>query len=436
MPKYPKPSTKVVEKFKKAGGYKTIEAFGWDKVNIKELAKKVTLDRKTIYGIKEHYPVDPEKYKYDYEVKFEDSEGWKLVKQKTEGTKLERYLPVMKKAMLSAFHFLGNKEPLGWKLEQIQLVRSKCLELRDPETKDIRATDRTNLNRCFEAMGRFELKQAMLHVAKREPARIEWYIEEKDYVRFIYAIQEVDTLIYFMLGSLGGARHSGITDPKTIPEGINYERQRMTFYEVKVKRKKAYVTKIFPKPLLKLVLLYVADFRIHPKRNFFKWSYTVFNRRLKKVGELLRLPKKTTTHIMKHTFVSLSSFHGMPPDAIEKQTGTEWATVKKYYRAEDERRMEKEILGVQYPIEPWHKFVDRMVQHFEKRYNELIERYPTVDGKRVDILVKPVKKPPKAKKPKRKLTKAQMIALAKSEKTPEKLREWAKNWLKARGIET
>ena len=80
----------------------------------------------------------------------------------------------------------------------------------------------------------------------------------------------------------------------------------------------------------------MTDLDLAPKDNLFPRGYDFHFRRLRSAGRRAKLKKVISTHILKHTFVTQASRHGVSAENIVDQTGTELRTLEKFYRAKDE----------------------------------------------------------------------------------------------------
>jgi hypothetical protein len=218
---------------------------------------------------------------------------------------------------------------------------------------------------------------ALEMVPKQPPGKkLEWYLEEPDLIKLIHVIPRPDTLLYLYVGITTGARHSGTVT--LTPERIRAARGEMLIYETK---RKEYVPKVIPQCIIDLLNQYIIDLKFKGDQRIFPAGYGVYNDALKVAGRDAGLADETTTHILKHTFVSQASFHGVSLDIISKQTGTDENTLKKFYRAEDVRRARHELRGEEYGIILFPEWVEKALHpHFVARYKEIKDRYTRTDG--------------------------------------------------------
>ncbi|MBM4400813.1 MAG: hypothetical protein FJ045_02560 [Crenarchaeota archaeon] len=421
-------SKKTLEQFVKLGGYEIVR---YDRASkrwkgVSEAARATKLHRDTVTRLLKEQPTKPvKKIEPLYYKQFEESAGFKRLKVELEH---KPWFKDVKRVVLTAFHFLGNKEPFQWTLEDIQKVRRDCLKLRDPATNDIHPNNATELRRAIRALNMYELMPALEMVPKLPAGKkLEWFLEEPDLIKLIHAILRPDTLLYLYTGVTSGARHSGTVT--LTPERIRTARGEMLIYETK---RKAYVPKVMPQCVIDLLNEYIIDFQFKGDQKIFPYGYEFYNRSLKVAGKNAGLTDETTTHILKHTFVSQASFHGVSLDIISKQTGTEETTLKKYYRAEDVRRARHELRGEEYGVISFPEWIEKTLHpHFVARYKEIKDHYARTDGLRLKPIAEPKAKAPRERR-KRVFSWKAVQAIVESKPTTEKgkrLREyWTAIW--------
>jgi hypothetical protein len=370
-------SKKSLEQFVKLGGYDIVK---YDRASqrwkgVSKAARVTKLHRDTVTRILKEHPTKPiTKILPKYYEQFEESTGYKRLEVEL-GHK--SWFKNMKRVVLEAFHFLGNKDPIYWTLEDIQKVRRDCLKLRDPTTNDIHPNYATELRRAIRALNKYELLPAFERVPKLPVGKkLEWFLEEPDLIKLTHMTRRPDILLYLYTGITTGARHSGIVT--LTPERIRAARGEMLIYETK---RKEYVPKVLPQCVIDLLNQYIIDFQFKGDQRIFPYGYTFYNRALKVAGKDAGLTDETTTHILKHTFVSQASFHGVSLDIISKQTGTDENTLKKYYRAEDVRRARHELRGEEYGGISFSEWVEKALHpHFVARYKEIKDKYVRVNA--------------------------------------------------------
>ena len=247
---------------------------------------------------------------------------------------------------------------------------------------------------------------------KRRPKRI--YLEEGELIKYIYGINEPDTLVFSRLGFEGGGRFSATSRIKTTD--IFFDRNLVQLTETK--------TDTFPlKPYrpctMDFIRRYIRDFNITGK--LFFWSYDEYEKRFLEAGlrsglwrykqprerdktEVVRkgrvyevykrivrgkvttafrpafVGKKTTSHLMKHTFVSLGSLHGLSYDSLSDITATDIGTLKKWYMGTGRKKTLAEVHG-QLDYIPYWTWIDSIMNpHWVKRYNQIKGKAVKVDG--------------------------------------------------------
>ena len=226
---------------------------------------------------------------------------------------------------------------------------------------------------------------------KREPQKKSWYLEESELFRFIYGIEEIDTLLLCRLGFEGGGRFSSTSQITT--DKIAYDQNLIEMYEPKVATSEE---RYFVDSTMQFVRQYVRDFNIIGR--LFTRLYLAYDRRMLQAGQnaglfrytgehetrevrlkgkrvlikvALHEGKKTTTHLLKHTFVSLASMHGFGLDDVSEQTGTDPQTLKKFYLGVGKKKLKGVILG-KLDYVPWGDWIAKTLHpHWQKRYEQL-----------------------------------------------------------------
>jgi len=418
-------SKKTLDQFVKLGGYDIVrydrKANRWK--GISKASRITKTHRDTITRLLKAFPTEPKKEVMPrYYRDFKESTGYKRLKTEIGHKTWFKYAM---RDVLTAYHFLKNKDIIYWTLQDIQNVRRNCLKMRSPETDDIHPNKGTSLRRAIKALNMHKLLPALDHVSKLPAGKkLAWYLEEHDLIKLIHEIQRPDTLLYLYIGVTSGARHSGIVTLS--PERVKTARMEMLIYEPK---RKTYVPKVVPSCVLDLLNKYIVDFKFRGDQRTFGASYSVYNQRLTKAGRKADLADTTSTHILKHTFVSQASFHGVSLDVISAQTGTEEGTLKKFYRAENIRRIRHELLGEEYGVTPFSEWVETVLHpHFVSRYKEIKEKYVKTDGVlRSKAVFKREAKPTK-KKTKRKFSWKAIKGIVDSKPTTEKGKRLQKYW--------
>jgi hypothetical protein len=149
---------------------------------------------------------------------------------------------------------------------------------------------------------------------------------------------------------------------------------------------------------------------------------------LQRAGRNAGLTDTISTHIIKHSFVSQASFHGVSLDIISKQTGTEESTLKKFYRAEDVRRVRHELRGEEYGIISFPEWIEKTLHpHFVARYKEIKDKYARTDGLRLKPIAEPKAEAPRERK-KRAFSWEAIKAIVESAPTTEKGKRLREYW--------
>jgi hypothetical protein len=373
-----------------------------------EAARALGRSRQTIdTWLGEKYHVMPEKPKL-VEPKFvqdykETDCHQKVVQRYTDKAtgKLKPQGELVDRMGLELYMMFGQKDPATLKIEHFRKALDDPQFL-DPLTKKIQFNKLVALRAVMtfagidpDAYPEFSTKKT-----KRKPQKRGWYLEQEELLRFIYGIQEIDTLVYARIGFEGGGRFSSTI--LTTTDKIKYDLNLIEMYEPKVEEP---VERYFVPCTMDFIRQYCRDFNIVGK--LFRWDYQEMNRRLLRAGlkaglfrytgeyvekkvkikgrwQTLKIPltegKKTTTHLLKHTFVSLASLHGFGLDDVSEQTGTDPSTLKKHYLGVGKKKLKAVILG-QVEYIPWNEWVAKVLHpHWVARYNQLKPLMQTVDG--------------------------------------------------------
>jgi hypothetical protein len=235
---------------------------------------------------------------------------------------------------------------------------------------------------------------------KREPSQKSWYLEESELLKYIYGINEVDTLVLVRVGFEAGGRFSSTVLTST--DKIAFELGMIEMREPKVGKIEE---RYFCEATMNFIRQYIKDFNIIGK--LFRWGYEEGEKRLLAAGQRAGLfrytgqyevrelrvkgkiekrrialyeGKKTSSHLLKHTFVSLASLHGFGLDDVSEQTGTDPSTLKKFYLGVGKKKLKGLIQGkVDYV--PWNDWITKTLEpHWKIRYNQLKPLAQKVDG--------------------------------------------------------
>lgn len=235
---------------------------------------------------------------------------------------------------------------------------------------------------------------------KREPQQKSWYLEESELLKYIYGINEVDTLTFARLGFEAGGRFSSTVLTST--DKIAFELGMIEMREPKVGKIEE---RYFCVATMDFIRQYIQDFNIIGK--LFRWDYSEAEKRLLAAGQRAGLfrytgqyetrevrlkgkfekrrlavfeGKKTSSHLLKHTFVSLASLHGFGLDDVSEQTGTDPSTLKKFYLGVGKKKLKGLIQG-KIDYVPWNDWITKTLDpHWRTRYNQLKPLAQKVDG--------------------------------------------------------
>jgi integrase len=345
----------------------------------------------TIKRFLKQYPEPPVKPKHVapmYLEQFRESEIVKDFKKSNKSWK--KYLPTFEYAWL----MLDKKHPLSWTRDDLVMLFTGNFP--DAEKRQMWiehfATDEGRLayeravalrqvifllrrykpDICFEddikKTGIFGTKGLKSKGKKRT-----WYLHEDDIHRLIQAIDKPDVLVLFRIGIECGARIGSITRVKV--SDIDFTQRAINMYESKVR---TYTLRYFHSLTMSFIRQYISDYPI--KNELFPRPKSFYESEISKLGKLAGLPIKISSHIMKHTFVSLASHHGVSLQVVSEQSGTVPTTLMEYYMARNDAQMKHELIGAEYDIEPFHKLVEKWDEWFRKRYEELRGRVVWIDG--------------------------------------------------------
>ena len=136
-------------------------------------------------------------------------------------------------------------------------------------------------------------------------------------------------------------------------------------------KRQEFKSRLVIKPVMDLIHRYIDDYQIQPKEPLFLHEYDFYLRSMKEAGKRVGIHKTISTHILKHTFVTQAHRHGVSAENIVEQTGTDWETLKKHYRARDEKKMRHELLGESMDIIPFPKWLEGLIPFFNSAYERI-----------------------------------------------------------------
>lgn len=364
-----------------------------------EAARATGLSRPTIDKFLKMYPEgNPQKPKLTtplFVEKYENTTCHKKIMQqygdKSTG-KLDGHGQRIDKVGLELFLMFNQTDPTTLEVDQFRIAKD------DPRFID-RKTGAIDYNflspmRIIMVMAGIDPKrypEFTTKGTKRPPQKKGWFLSESELLQFIYGINEVDTLVMCRIGFESGGRFSSTSEVTT--DKIAYEMNMIEMYEPKVSQSEE---RYFIDCTMHFVRQYIKDFNVIGK--LFRQPYKVYLDRLEQAGQRAKLfrytgqyenvvarihgkpvtfkrpiheGKKTSTHLIKHTFVSLSSLHGFGLDDVSEQTGTDPDTLRKYYLGVGKKKLKGIILG-KIDYVPWGQWVEKDLHpHWQKRYEQL-----------------------------------------------------------------
>ena len=355
----------ILDQFVKLGGYNIVRHRSDKWKNISEASKRTGISRPTIYTILKKYPEEPSKVMPKYVEEFKESEGYRILKE-TYGKR--KFWFSLKNVILEGFAFLKleygyGKDPISWNEKDFRKIWEKW---HDPKLETIASHKGVQYRRLITLLAESSKLEKKFKTIQVEPEKAHWYLEEPDITAIINVIERADFLILFLFGIFTGSRISAILT--LIPEKIKWLKWKAIVYEKKIKKE---VPKYLNESFTRLMERYVKDFQIQPTERLFPMSDDAYNRYFKRARKGTKITIKTTTHIMKHTFVQQSHEHGVPAEVVVQQTHTELRTLKKWYSFVKEEKIQKHMQGKKWDPEPFTDFMDRIVAHATRRYEQI-----------------------------------------------------------------
>ncbi len=359
-----------LETFIKRGGYEIVRKVKMRKRKgqwrgISKASKATGISRPTIYKILEKYPEKPNKVKPKYVDRLDESYGYKRFIEKY-GRKLSRNdLQQSERYLREGFRKLGYKAPETWMEEDYRkLWHDK--DFHNPECKGIDKYIAVVFRRMMRVTENFGLLEKFKYNSPPEGKKKQWFLHEDEIEAIVRVIEEKDTLILLFVGISVGARHQALNDLRV--KDIDFNDRVIQVHESKTSD---YVLKFPSYAVFDLLKLYIEDLALKPEDRIFPKKYDYYLRRLRLAGKKAKLKKRVSTHILKHTFVTQASRHGVSAECIVDQTGTELRTLEKFYRAKDETKLRHEMQGTEYKAIPFHEWIGSLGYLFKTRYNQL-----------------------------------------------------------------
>lgn len=356
----------------KLGGYEIVKQVKCGKLkgrwrNLSEASKRTGISRPTIYRILQKHPEHPNQIKPKYIERLTDSRGFKRFMQLYENRLCKRDLSQNIKYFQIAFRMLNGKTPESWTEQDYEKLWYEKRFYRC-ECRGIDKTVGVYFRRIMRATDRFDLLEKFKYKAHPEGKKKQWFLHENEIKRLVDFIDEKETLVLFFVGIAVGARHQALNDLQV--KNIDFTDNVFQVYESKTRD---YVLKFPPYCVFEILATYIEDLHLSSEDKLFPKSYATHVKLLKKAGEKAQLKKTISTHILKHTFVTQASRHGVSAENIVYQTGTELRTLEKFYRAKDETKLRHELQGTTYKTIPFHEWTQKLSITFKTRYLQLIE---------------------------------------------------------------
>lgn len=358
----------TLERFIKLGGYDVVKQKDGTWRGIAEAARTTGIGQMTIRRLLEKYPTEPHKGEAKYVQEFQEAEGYKRFKAKY-GLKKSFRDAVLH--VRNAWLILNKKDPISWNESDYDTIwnHEKFFKktFQGKRFEGVPEHPAAALHNLMRVTGKADLLK--LFQGKKYPkgGKKEWYLEEEEIIRLTSKFEYNDTLVMSLLGFVKGGRWSSLV--LATPEKVNSKDLSMLDYEPK---RSEWVSRIVQERVMRLLMRYIRDYQIEPKERLFTESYTTYLRRMKAAGVKAGIKKTVSTHIMKHTFVSQASKHGVSLDTVVAQTGTDPATLQLHYKARNEPKLKHELLGTKWEFVPFPEWIDGLMPYFEENYQRII----------------------------------------------------------------
>ena len=359
----------VLHQFIEKGGYNIVRFKDGRWKNTVLASRKTGLSRMTIYAILKEHPKPPPKALPKYYEKLEESEGYKKLKE-VYGKK--PFWKDLVRRIREGFIFLGRKDPINWNEKDFVKLWEKW---HSPYYGTIEQKHGLNFRRLMTILPKGLQYQKRFKTIQPKPLRVKWYLREEEMIAIIKVIERVDVLIFFLLGIFTGARKKAILTP--IPAEIDFSQGTLSMYESKIK---TWVIKYLPDSLLTLIERYIKDFHIPEHKKLMPYSDVYYYKAIKEAGKKAKVikyvgvppkPQGVSPHMLKHTFVQQCKEHGVPAEVAVQQAHTELRTLNKWYSFAVEEKIRKHMRGEEWKPEPFTDFIDRIVAHATRRYEQI-----------------------------------------------------------------
>jgi integrase/predicted DNA-binding transcriptional regulator AlpA len=365
-------SKSKLEQFIKKKGYQIVK---YSKTKgcwlyISEASRRTGLSRPTIYKLLEAYPELPRKIQPKYVKTFEESEGYQLLKltYKKEISRSE-WQQTIRDCVLAWRHVGGSsenkKDSISWTIDDWREIWHMGIFYSE-EAGGVLEQHATRLRRVMYSC---DMAEALRKFRRKKPPQgkhLDWFLHYSDIKKLISDIEAPDALVFVLLGISTGARASALLRIKL--EWVDFYSKTIKVYEPKVK---VFAYEYPPFYVFDFLKKYVDDRQLKPKDRLFPRSYTFYCNAMKKAGTRAGLQKKTTTYILKHTYVSQAHKHGVSAETVVDQVKTELRTIKKYYQHQNEAKMRHKMQGTDFKHVPFHEWIEALSCFFKARYNQL-----------------------------------------------------------------
>lgn len=359
-----------LETFIKKGGYDIVRQIKRGKSKGKfrgvSRASQVTgLARNTIYKILEEYPEKPSKVTPKYYDKLEETHAFRMLLQTFKGKIDDNHFKQTVRYMRICFRKLGYKAPETWDEDDWRQLWNDP-EFYSEECKGIAKRIGVKLRRIMRVTDNHALLDKFKYNAPPQGKRKQWFMHTPEIKKLVRELQDPECLMLTFVGNAVGARHQALTDTKV--KHIDFHDKTLQVFESKTQD---LVIKYPPFCIFELLEEYIKERNLQPDDLLFPHGYQYHLDRLKKAGERARLPKKITTHILKHTFVTQARRHRVSAEVIVDMTGTELRTLEKYYTGKNEAKIRFEMQGIEYQAKPFHEWYTELAFFFRARYQEI-----------------------------------------------------------------
>jgi len=306
---------------------------------------------------------------------FNATEAWQRLKD-------HKYAKEIKTSLLTAWKLLGKREPIEWTDQDVRDLRKPTVTRKGitqdntlylPLTKDIAPEHAVNLRRALHALSLYMLEKPLEEVPKRpHGSRQQWFLENSDLINLLSGADDIETLLFCVLGIQCGARPTSMTQIRV--SDINFEKNYIQYYEGK---RRQYIPRFFIPETMMLLRRYISDKNLKMTDRLFSQDAMEYTNRLKTIGFSQNIPKLQAegagAYLLRHTFATQASEHDVSLEVVMKQGGwTDASTLLNHYLFVKSSKMQRELLGVEVekPLN-FGQWIKQFMPYWEKRYNEL-----------------------------------------------------------------